>query len=56
MFIMSRTLSMQADSENTRMIHEAYQFLTAKKKKKSGRSMVQVGIHNFIFFIIYIIT
>ena len=31
---------MQADSENTRMIHEAYQFLTAKKKKKSGRSMV----------------
>ena len=35
---------MQADSENTRMIHEAYQFLTAKKKKKSGRSMVQVDI------------
>jgi len=31
----------EADSENTRMIHEAYQFLTAKKKKKSGRSMVQ---------------
>ena len=46
---------MQADSENTRMIHEAYQFLTAKKKKKSGRSMVQVGIHNFIFILIYII-
>jgi hypothetical protein len=23
------------------MIHEAYQFLTAKKKKKSGRSMTQ---------------
>ena len=45
---------MQADSENTRMIHEAYQFLTAKKKKKSGRSMVQVGIHNSIFIIIYV--
>ena len=26
---------LQADSESTRMIHEAYQFLTAKKKKRS---------------------
>ena len=24
-----------------RITHEAYQFLTAKKKKRSGRSMVQ---------------
>ena len=31
----------KADPENTRIIHEAYQFLTAKKKKKSGRSMTE---------------
>ena len=32
-------MTLKATPENTRIIHEAYQFLTAKKKKKSGRSM-----------------
>lgn len=31
----------QADPEQTRILHEAFQYLTLKKKKRSGRSMVQ---------------
>ena len=35
------TKIIKADTEQTRILHEAFQYLTLKKKKKSGRSMVE---------------
>ena len=35
------TRIIKADTEQTRILHEAFQYLTLKKKKKSGRSMVE---------------
>ena len=37
----SISLTFQSDPEATKLIHEAYQFLIAKKKKKSMRSMAE---------------
>ena len=35
------TKIIKADTEQTRILHEAFQYLTLKKKKKSGHSMVE---------------